>query len=354
MLTSQDMHAVSPTAVRNMQQLIRPHIRHTPLLRSKAQSTADVYIKCENLQFTDSFKIRGALSALHGYRRFEPDTWHHISRHGVVTCSSGNFAQGLAHATAELDLAYSVVVPEGIPRAKRDQITRYNPMAQILEVPYATWRQTMTTSRYPELPGFFLASESNPYVTLGCATVGLEILEDLPDVDAVLVPYGGGHLAYSITSLLRASGRDIPVYAVEISTGAPLTASLRAGRPTDVPYEKSFVDGIGASFVLPAQFQRLKDKLAGVFTVTPDEIASALASLAFTDKIVCEGAGAAAYAAAVKHAGAYGWRRPCAIVSGGVIDPNVLVRILATTASLAATDAPATTDSLAAPAGQHS
>ncbi|MFE7317596.1 pyridoxal-phosphate dependent enzyme [Streptomyces sp. NPDC057555] len=322
--------AISPAAVRRIHELIGPHVRHTPLLRSKAPSSADVYLKCENFQVTDSFKVRGALSALHGHRRFQPEVWRHIQDHGVVTCSSGNFAQGLAYATAELGLDYTVVVPESIPATKRTQIYRYNPKSQIIEVPYPTWRQTMVSSRYPGHPGFFLSSESNPYASLGIATIGLEILEDQPYIDAILVPYGGGNLAYSLASLLREAGSAVPVYAVEVSTGAPLTASMRAGRPTDVPYERSFVDGIGASFVLPFQFHRVKDMLAGVFTVTPQEIADALSSLAFTDKIVCEGAGAAAYAALRKYAPAHSWSRPCAVVSGGVIDPAVLLRTFTT------------------------
>ncbi|MGW1837413.1 pyridoxal-phosphate dependent enzyme [Streptomyces sp. BBFR2] len=320
----------SPEAVREIHQLIGPHIRHTPLLRSKAPSSAEVYLKCENLQVTDSFKVRGALSALHGYRRFRPEVWRHIQDHGVVTCSSGNFAQGLAHATAELGLEYTVVVPESIAAAKRRQIYHYNPKSQIVEVPYPTWRQTMVSSRYPGHPGFFLSSESNAYASLGIATIAREILEDQPSIDALLVPYGGGNLVYSLASFLREAGSTVPVYAVEVSTGAPLTASLRAGHPTDVPYEHSFVDGIGASFVLPFQFHRVKSMLAGVFTVTPQEIGDALSSLAFTDKIVCEGAGAAAYAALRKYAPAHGWSRPCAIVSGGVIDPAVLLRTFTT------------------------
>ncbi|MFI5808235.1 threonine/serine dehydratase [Streptomyces sp. NPDC051561] len=322
------LDTVSAGAVSRMRDLIEPHVLRTPLLRSKRRGPADSYLKCENLQITDSFKVRGAFSAIHGYRSFEPEVWERILRDGVVTCSSGNFAQGLAHVTAALGIPYSVVVPESIPEAKRTQIHWYNPRSRIVEVPYPVWQQTMETSRYPDLPGFFLSSETNAYVSLGLATIGLEVLEDLPDVDAVLVPYGGGNLAYSIASLLRDAGSEVPVYAVEISTGAPLTASLRAGRPVAVPYRSSFVDGIGAGFVIPAQFERVQHRLAGAFTVTPQETADALSSLAFTDKIVCEGAGAAAHAAVLKHSAAYGWKRPCAIVSGAVIDPDVFLHTL--------------------------
>ncbi|MET9432567.1 pyridoxal-phosphate dependent enzyme [Streptomyces sp. NPDC006551] len=327
------LDTVSTRSVSHMRDLIQPHLLRTPLLRSKRTGPADTYLKCENLQITDSFKVRGAFSALLGYRGFQPEVWERIVRDGVVTCSSGNFAQGLAHVTAELGIPYSVVVPESITAAKRSQIIRYNPDARITEVPYPVWQRTMVTSDFPQLPGFFLSSETDPYVSLGLATVGLEVLEDLPTVDAVLVPYGGGNLAYSIASLLREAGSQASVYAVEISTGAPLTASLRAGRPVGVPYTPSFVDGIGAGFVIPAQFERIQDRLAGTFTVTPQEVAAALSSLAFTDKIISEGAGAAAYAAVLKHEAAHGWKRPCAIVSGAVIDPDVLLQTMTGTRS---------------------
>jgi threonine dehydratase len=324
--------SISHASVRRVRELIGPHIRRTPLLRAKAPGPLNIHLKCENLQVTNSFKVRGALGALHAYRRFRPEVWSRIVRDGVVTGSSGNFAQGLAHVTSELDLAYTVVVPDSIPEAKRSQILAFNPRTRIVPVPYQAWRRTMVTSSFPGQQGFFLSSESDPYVSLGIATMGREIQEDLPQVDAVLVPYGGGNLAYSLATYL-----DLPVYAVEISTGAPLSASLQAGHPTEVPYERSFVDGIGASFVIPAQFERLKDKLAGVFTVTPQEIAGALSSLAFSDKIVCEGAGAAAYAAALKHSSSHGWRNPVAVVSGGVIDPDVLLHTLTSTGQPAGT-----------------
>lgn len=310
---------------------IAPFVRRTPLITAGTVH-GDVHLKCENLQVTQSFKVRGAVSGLLGYREDSPAVWAHIQQHGVVTCSTGNFAQGLAYASARLGIAYAVVVPDAAAPAKLARILRYNPAAQIIKVPYDRWRQTMVASAYPALPGFFLSSECDPYVSSGIATIGLEVLEQLPDLDALLVPYGGGNLAYSLGALLRAAGRAVSVFAVELSTGAPLGASLRAGRPVDVPYQASFVDGIGASFVIPSQFERVRGLLAGVFTVTPDEVAEAVATLLFSHNIVCEGAGAAAFAAALKFGASAAWTMPCAVVSGGVIDPDVLLATVAPSA----------------------
>ncbi|MFI0405626.1 pyridoxal-phosphate dependent enzyme [Actinomadura sp. 3N508] len=305
-------------------QMISPYIRRTPLVKSAGHG--DVFLKCENLQLTGSFKVRGALSGLLGYRRFQPETWARIRTHGVVTCSSGNFAQALAHATARLALDYTVIVPEQIAPAKLAGIIENNPLTRIVHVPYQKWRETMLAGEHPDFTGFFLSCETDEYVTRGNGTVGLEILQDLPEVDAVLVPYGGGNLTYSLATLF--AERDIGVFAVEITTGAALSASLRAGEPVEVEYRSSFVDGIGASFVLPQQFYRVKDVIAGVLTVTPDEVAGALSSLLLDDKMLSEGAGAAALAAVRKYRNAYQWETPCAIVSGGTIDLSSLLGVL--------------------------
>ncbi|MFI0480948.1 pyridoxal-phosphate dependent enzyme [Actinomadura sp. 9N215] len=308
----------------DVHQMISPHIRRTPLVRSTGHG--DVFLKCENLQLTGSFKVRGAFGGLLGYRRFQPETWARMRKHGVVTCSSGNFAQALAHTTARLTMDYTVIVPEHIAPAKLAGIVENNPLTRIVHVPYRMWRETMLAGEHPDFAGFFLSCETDEYVTRGNGTVGLEILQDLPAVDAVLVPYGGGNLTYSLATLF--AERNIGVFAVEITTGAALSASLRAGEPVEVEYSSSFVDGIGASFVLPEQFYRVKDVIAGVLTVTPYEVAEALSSLLLDDKMLSEGAGAAAFAAAQKYSDAYRWECPCAIVSGGSIDLHSLLGVL--------------------------
>ena len=122
--------SITPGAAAHTGSLLGPYITHTPLLRAKAARDANVYLKCESLQITDSFKVRGALSALLGYREQDGRVWARMRQHGVVTCSSGNFAQGLTYATQKLGLAYSVVVPETITASKLARIYFYNPAAR--------------------------------------------------------------------------------------------------------------------------------------------------------------------------------------------------------------------------------
>lgn len=328
-----DTLTISLDNTRRVARLIAPHVRRTPLIRSDAAArlgAGDIFVKCENRQHTGSFKLRGAMSALHGYPLALPDAWAHMRRRGVVTCSSGNFARGLAHATAQLGLDCTIVVPRSISAFKWGRILRQNPAARVHRVDHDAWRRMMIAAECPELPGYFLSSESDSHVSLGNATIALEILEDLPDVDAVFVPFGGGNLAFSVASLLARARPEVKVYAVEVSTGAPLSASLRADRPVAVEHSQTFVDGIGASFVIPWQFHRLRDLLAGVLTVTPREISVAIAGLACFDDLRLEGAGAAAFAAARKYAHVHGFRRPCAVATGGSIAPDVLRTILRT------------------------
>lgn len=330
-MTSCEDTATTLANVTRTHRRIAPHIRRTPLLQSRVDGEQSVLLKCENLQITSSFKVRGALSALLGYRDSRPDVWERIQADGVVTASSGNFAQGLAHVCALLDVACTIIVPELAAPYKLARISRHHRRVDIIQVPYERWRETMIDGSFGELPGFFLSSEADPYVSLGNATIAAEILEDRPDVDVIVVPFGGGHLAYGIACVVEALRPDVRVYAVELATGAPLSASLRAGRPVEVEYRRSFVDGIGASFVIPAQFDRLRDKLSDVVTVTPDEVADAMTFLAVSENMIAEGAGAAALAAALKYAAPGGWKRPCCVVSGGVIAPQTFSEMLRTT-----------------------
>lgn len=316
--------------VRRTHAMISPYLRRTPLVRAIDDDATDVEVslKCENLQRTGSFKLRAAVAALLHYQRSRPAVWRRICRHGIATCSSGNLAQALAHVTARLGLGCTVVVPDAIAPVKLRLIARHNPQARIVRVDYDAWRQAMSTGGHPDVDGFFLAPESDEFVALGNATIALEIVEDLPQVDCVLVPFGGGHLAYSLATLLRQIRPEVEVHAVEISTGAPLSASLRAGRPVEVEYTRSFVDGIGASFLIPHQFERLRRVLAGALTVTPAEVAGAVSRLMLSSGLVAEGAGAAAFAAARRHAAAHRWRHVCCVITGGVIAPDLLGTLL--------------------------
>jgi threonine dehydratase len=176
------------------------------------------------------------------------------------------------------------------------------------------------------IDGLFVHPTDDPAVMAGNGTIGLEILEDLPDVDAILVPYGGGGLVTGIASALRARSPQTRIYAVEPATAAALNGALAAGRPTDVDFTPSWIDGSGSSHVLPEMFAHVRELIDGAFTVSLEETAAAVRMLAERTRIVAEGAGALALAAAL--AGKGGQGRVVCVVSGGNIDLSTLAPIL--------------------------
>jgi threonine dehydratase len=218
-----------------------------------------------------------------------------------------------------------VVVPETAPQAKLDAIERLG--GEIVAVPFETWWETFRTRSYPGINGFFVHPFSDPAVMAGNGTIGLEIAEDLPDADAVLVPYGGGGLICGIASSLRAVAPACKVFACEVETAAPLTPSLAAGEPVEVEHVPSFVDGIGAPTVFPEMLALARQLVAGSIVVGLDAIARAVRLLAERNRVVAEGAGAASVAAALS--GEAGGGRVVCVISGGNIDSAKLAAILA-------------------------
>ena len=286
----------------------------TPLVRLQADGAAEIYLKLENLQPIGSFKLRGAGNALALADPGELSS-------GLWTASAGNMAQAVAWHARERRLPCTVVVPDTAPETKLAAIERLG--AEAVKVPVATWLEVFRTRSYPGMEGFFVHPFSDPAVMAGNGTIGLEILEDLPDADAVLVPYGGGGLSCGIASALRALAPHCKVYACEVETAAPLAASLAAGEPVEVEHEPSFVDGIGAPRVFPEMFALARELLDGSLVVGLDDVAAAIRMLVERNRIVAEGAGAAPVAAALSRTG-----KVVCIVSGGNLDTATLREIL--------------------------
>jgi threonine dehydratase len=278
---------------------------------------AEIWLKLENLQPIGSFKIRGAVNAI---RRAAPGD----VAAGVVTASAGNMAQGVAWAAREQGVPATIVVPEHAPQTKLDAIERLG--GRVVKAPYERWWQAILDSRTDAAEGLFVHPVQDDGVMAGNGTIGLELAEDLPDADAVLVPFGGGGLVTGIASGLRGAGSQARVYAVVPETGAALVASLDAGEPRSVEYTPSFVDGSGAGGVLPRMWELARPLLDGAFSVSLDDTAAAVRLLAERSRIVAEGAGALALAAAL--AGRAGSGRVVCIVSGGNIDSARLAAIL--------------------------
>jgi threonine dehydratase len=291
----------------------------TPLVRlNGADDPAEVYLKLENIQPTGAFKIRGAGNAV---AQAGPAR---LAR-GVYTASAGNMAQGLAWHARRLGIACTAVVPETAPRAKLSAITALG--ADYLLVPFDEWWQVMTDRSYPAFADrLFVHPFADVAVMAGNGTVGLEILEDLPDTAAVIVPYGGGGLSAGIAAAVKAVRPEVKVLAAEVETAAPLAASLAAGQPVTVPYAPSFVDGIGSKAVSDVMWPLVSRILDGSLSVSVAAAAGAVRLLAGRNRVIAEGAGATSVAAAMT--GLAGKGRVVAVVSGGNIDLDKLAMIL--------------------------
>lgn len=304
--------------IQEAQRRLKGTALRTPLVRLDAgDARAELWLKLENLQPIGSFKIRGAGNAILSAPRAE-------LVHGVYTASAGNMAQGVAYVGRKLGVRSTVIVPEHAPEAKLAAIQRLG--GRIVKVPFDRWWQTLLEHEYPGMEGHFIHPVADRRVMAGNGTIGLEILEELPDVDAVLVPFGGGGLSVGIASAVRALKPATKIYACEVETAAPLRASLAAGKATTSDYTPSFVDGIGGKSVLVEMWPLVRALLDGSLVVSLAEIVGAIRLLVERNRVVAEGAGAASVAAALK--GVPDARKIVCVVSGGNIDPAKLAKVL--------------------------
>ena len=289
----------------------------TPLVRLPVDAPAEVWLKLENLQPIGSFKLRGAGNAM---GRLAPD----VLAGGVSTASAGNMAQGVAWCARARHVPCRVIVPERAPVTKTSAVERLG--GEIVRLPFEEWWEVLATHDTRGVPGYFIHPVVNRDVIAGNGTIGVEIAEELPDVDAVIVPYGGGGLSSGIAAALRSLTPGCRVYAAELESAAPLRASLAAGAPTAVDHRPTFVDGISGRGLLPDMWPLVRQLLAGSITVSLEQIAAAIRLLAERARIIAEGAGAASVAAALT--GAAGNGRVVCVVSGGNIDAERLATIL--------------------------
>jgi len=299
--------------------------RRTPLVPLGLPGESPrILLKLENLQPIGSFKLRGAANAM---AVAGPDAL----RDGVYTASAGNMAQGVAWSARELGVRCRVIVPEGAPEAKTAAIERLG--GEVIKVPFEAWWRAMQHHGYPGIDGLFIHPVADPAVIAGNGTIGLEILEDAPDVDAIVVPFGGGGLSCGIACAVRAVKPGVPVFAAEVETAAPFSASLAAGSATSVDRVATFVDGIGGAAMLPEMWPLARAVLAGSLVVSVAEIAAAIRLIVERCRVVAEGAGAASVAAALASIGAatgplHDAKTIVCVVSGGNIDPAALATIL--------------------------
>ncbi len=289
----------------------------TPLIKLNVDNTpAEIYLKLENLQPIGSFKLRGAANAI------ALATPEQLAK-GVYTCSAGNMAQGVAWNARRLGIPSTAIVPDHAPETKLAAIKRLG--GEIIKVPFDEWWNVMVTHQYARMEGLFIHPVSDPAVMAGNGTIGLEILEDLPDVDTIVIPYGGGGLSCGVATAVRALKTKILIYAGEVETSAAFAGALEAGEKVAINYQASFVDGIGSGSVLDDMWPLAKMLLDGSLVISLAEVAEAIRLLAERNRVIAEGAGATPVAAALS--GKAGGGKIVCIVSGGNIDFEKLTKI---------------------------
>lgn len=303
--------------IRRARERIGGDVLRTPLVPFGTDER--IRLKLECLQPVGSFKLRGALSAV---RAASPEEL----ASGVVTASAGNMAQGVAWAAREAGVPARVICPEGAPRAKLDRVEALG--AEIVLVTHEDWWQAMLDRGREGVPGCFVHPVADEDVMAGNGTIGLEVAEDGPEFDSVVIPWGGGGLTTGIASALKALRPEVRVVTAEPDTAAPLAAAFEAGEPTEIEFEPSWVDGAGGRALLPGMWEHAHELVDEAVAVPLPEVEGAVRLLASRAHVVAEGAGALALAAALRRDD-----RCVCIVSGGNIDAGVLARILSPAAA---------------------
>lgn len=298
----------------------------TPLIKldlpfDTGADTPDIYLKLESLQPIGSFKIRGAWNAI---RKLSKDRL----QDGVWTVSAGNAAQGVAFAARLAGVPCSVMVMDTAPQTKLRAIERLG--ATIVKATYDECWKTVESHASPRMRGYFVHPFDDDDFIAGNATAGLEILDDLPDVDAVVAALGGGGLLTGVASVMRAKKPGVRIYAAEPATAAPLATSLARGEASYFDgWAPSFVDGAGGKSVLPTMWPMLAELVDGSIVVSLEDVAAAMRMIAERVHVVAEGAGATAVAAALS--GRAGTGKVVAVVSGGNIDLSRFAELVTNT-----------------------
>jgi threonine dehydratase len=284
---------------------------------------AEIWLKLESTQPIGSFKLRGAANAILSAPRAE------LTR-GVVTTSTGNMAQGVAWMARYLRVPATIVVPDNASPVKLAAVERMG--GRIVRVPWEKWWAAVEAGSPREaaedVDGFFVHPVRDPPVIAGNGTIGLELAEQLEDIDAVLIPWGGGGLTTGVASALHGVSPATKVFVCEPETGAPVAAAIaNGGVATPVEFTPSFVDGAGSGSLLHVMSELARPLVSAAFAISLEETAAAVKLLLERGHVVAEGAAGLPVAAAL--AGLAGGGRVVCIVSGGNIDSARLTEILA-------------------------
>jgi threonine dehydratase len=291
----------------------------TPIVACDAAPAGkSVRLKLENLQSIGSFKIRPIGNAVLARTAAE-------LRSGIYTTSTGNSALGIAFMARRLGIDATAVVPANAPQMKLEKLRRLG--ARIDMRPTEEWWRAIRTGTLEGQEGIYIDAVRNAASLAGDATIGLEILAQWPDVEAILIPFGGGGLACGISCAVRTLKPGVKIIACELASAHPLKAAFDAGAAIETPHAPGFVSGVGFGTVLPEMWPLAKAMIDEVITVSLAEVAAAVKIMVEHNHVVAEGAGAVSVAAALS--GRYAQSRVCAVVSGGNLDSSMLATILA-------------------------
>ncbi|MBB6468168.1 threonine dehydratase [Aminobacter lissarensis] len=298
---------------------IAPYVPRTPLVRLDLDlPDRQIFLKLETLSPIGAFKLRPALNALLSRER-------ETLAQGVATTSSGNMAYGMAWAANRLGVPMAAYMYSGAPETKIAGVRRLGGDVRFISM--ETWWQYIIGADRPDFPELLINPVTDQAVLSGNGSIGMEIVEDLPEVDVVLTPFGGGSMTTGVASAVKALRPDAKVFAVEDENAAPVTAALAAGRIVDIETRPSFIKSIGGPSLVPQLWPVARELIDGAVSVSLEQVTEAMRLLFAKSKVVAEGAGAASVAAALASKLATG--NVVCVISGGNIDASAYSAALA-------------------------
>lgn len=301
--------------------VLKSVVRHTELINApRINPESTIYLKPECLQHTGSFKLRGAYYKISQLSDEE-------KAHGVIACSAGNHAQGVALGAKANGIKALICLPEGAPISKVEATKKYG--AEVCLVPGVYDDAYAEALRLRDEHGYtFVHPFDDPLVIAGQGTIGLEILDELPDVEAIIVPIGGGGLVSGIAFAVKSINPNIKVYGVQAAGAPSMERSIREGERCTLSSVSTVADGIAVKAPGANTYDLCREYVDDIVTVTDDEIAAAVLAMMEQEKLVAEGAGAVAVAAAMFDKVPVKGKKVVCLVSGGNIDVNVLSRVI--------------------------
>ena len=301
--------------------VLKPVIRKTDLIPARQiNPESEIYLKTENLQVTGSFKVRGAYYKISQLSDEE-------KAHGVIACSAGNHAQGVALAAAHSGIPSLICIPDGAPISKVEATKSYGAQVELVKGVYDD-AYTRAVELQKERNLTFIHPFNDPDVIAGQGTIGLELLKQLPDMDAVIVPVGGGGLISGVAFAIKSLNPKCKVYGVQAAGAASMKASLEQNGPHSLTGVSTFADGIAVKCPGDLTYELCSKYVDDVVTVSDDETATAILALIEQQKLITEGAGAVAVAAAMFNKVDVKGKKVACILSGGNIDVTILSKVI--------------------------